>query len=230
MSRRGARSGRAHRRPRPARGSLATPSRRALERGAGRVRVERLPYFARADRRNSSPGTEQLILVGDQAAGFVLRLSRQAELLRARDLRDRPSRPGATRTARRARCALADALGAPRQTARPRAAASCRICRPARSTPTGVGRSIAHLTCPKTPSSPRRRSPRAGRCSWPLARARPHDYLPTDRRLDRPADCRSPSAPPSPAPDRKVVCLARRRRRHVHAAGAVDPWRAKIST
>ena len=50
-----------------------------LQRGAGRVRLERIPYFAEQI-VEFFQDTEQLILVGSQAAGFVLRLSRQAEL------------------------------------------------------------------------------------------------------------------------------------------------------
>ena len=109
------------------------------EPGAGRVTVERIPYFGEQITAFLA-GTEQIDPGRQQAAGLVLRLSRQAELVRARGLRALPSRApargrrqrpaGPRRRARRARQACAV-----------HCAATARICRRDGSTPTAWRRS-----------------------------------------------------------------------------------------
>ena len=142
--------------------------------GAGRVVVERLPYFAEHDRRVSQ--RRGAARAGRRrGAGIVLRLSRQAGLLCARWLQDRLSRPR-RRGRREATIDLADALGTP---GKPPMRAPLDVP----SLPTGaldasaVVRTIAHLT-PEDAVVIDEGLTSSQALQAALARARPHDHLP----------------------------------------------------
>ncbi len=206
-------------RPRPARRMLAQTFNRRIERGAGRVSVERIPYPVE-QALAALKGFKHIVLVGQPRAGRVLRLSRQAEPAGAEGHAVHHPGRRTTRTSSHALEWLADELGATRDSRSSRRATRRRRSPTGAITPATLAQSLGALIPENAIVVRRGRLDRPRLLPADAARASAH-LAAEHGRLDRhrhAAGDRRGGRLPGPQGDQPPG----RRQRDVHDAGAVD--------